>query len=355
MGTVLFPRADPRPYPTPIESTAPKSCFNSQEITNALPLPAAPSRLRKVTELTPPMLPEVPTLKKSTSSTQALMSSFFPTVKSSSQRERISEHTKLIQEKQASLSYDTDTQTRSTQVTLLNTDPGSISEINNPRSEQAQNSLSEKGSKRQTITKIFNDDRNNKIDTAAAAVDEFQHGCFMKYSSQSPSIVSLKETDTRFTSTPNASLGSNADVIEFIPSTPELQMWIPDTHIGEVGHDSREISGNPINSPLAFSSLDQSYQSYQLRKGVVYDSSSSLSTSQAGSPNKRNAGSESFSKEPKKDSKRKKRDRNPSSVDTIPDSPVGSLISSTALFEARIAEIERYVDQDLYGYNNLSY
>ncbi|KAF9357981.1 hypothetical protein BGX26_002714 [Mortierella sp. AD094] len=148
-------------------------------------------------------------------------------------------------------------------------------------------------------------------------------------------------------------LGDKGDedigIVEIIPSSLER---VPATQMSEEGHDS----GIPTYSysPVVSSSLDGSLPRGREIVSNSMDQSSSLASSPASSI-KRDVSSMTSSQGRKKGSKRKKLRRS-SSNGTVAESPGSSpLISSTALFEANMADIERYVDQDLYGYNNLSY
>ncbi|KAF9201591.1 hypothetical protein BGZ49_008169 [Haplosporangium sp. Z 27] len=146
---------------------------------------------------------------------------------------------------------------------------------------------------------------------------------------------------------PSTSINEAADMndVEFIPCTPER---VPGTQM-----DDDHGSGVLNRSPVFSSSLDRSLLSGKEPIPNSFDQHSSSTSSPTASVKR--TGSSTSSQGKKKSGNRKKIRRSLSSssvADSVPSSP---LISSTALFEANIADIERYVDQDLYGYNNLSY
>ncbi|KAF9395518.1 hypothetical protein BGX21_009878, partial [Mortierella sp. AD011] len=311
--------------------------------------PATSFLLKRLTEIPPPLLPEPPRSKMILSATQPVLSTFFHPINPSSRNSQGENLQRPNQRRRASVPG----------ASHQDTGPSCILLSPNMTSSSVQPSIAADGgvsghrmhyldsTARQTHS------RDSKVNNVLYIGDHEQQNQQSQDISQSVSSKISKLQMTRSNSVPplgNTRDEKDVDIVEFIPSSLER---VPNTQMDEDGHNSR-IPTNSY-SPVVSSSLDGSLPRSRGRE--IVSNSMDQSWSQASSPTtsaKRDGSSVVSSQDRKRRSKRKKLGRS-SSSGTVAESPEpSSLISSTALFEANMADIERYVDQDLYGYNNLS-
>ncbi|KAG0005399.1 hypothetical protein BGZ79_005024 [Entomortierella chlamydospora] len=306
--------------------------------------PATSSLLKRLTEIPPPLLPEPPRSKTILPATQPVLSTFFHPINPSSRNSQGENLQRPNQRRRASVP----------DASHQDTGPSGILLSLNMASSSVQPSIAAAGgvsghrmhSLDSTARQSHN--RDSKGNNALYIGDHEQQNQRSQDISQSASSkiskLQMTRSMTRSNSVPplgNTRDEKDIDIVEFIPSSLEK---VPNTQMDEESHDSR-IPTNSY-SPVVSSSLDGSLP----RGREIVSNSMDQSWSQASSPTnsaKRDVSSMTASQDRKKRSKRKKLGRS-SSSGTVAESPEpSSLISSTALFEANMADIERLREWDL--------
>ncbi|KAF9112973.1 hypothetical protein BGX27_002447 [Mortierella sp. AM989] len=305
--------------------------------------PPPSSRLRRLTEVPPPLLPELPRPKRiPAAASQSVLSSFFHPIDTPSQSEKSSVYGDGRQKRRASLPYSPHHSRGSTGDMLsLSMATNEIEPtIKSDRTMYIENNEHDQQYQNSSQSNLI----NIQEDVITKSSASYTPSRILKDSALEPVA-----TSTLVTLPTNSNTESRVDATEFIPSTLEMPLCVQTTHISTEGYEQGISTQSPTLSSSMCSSFPES-------NDIVFnsmDQHSPLVSSPA--PSVKRSGSSTSSRSRKQNDKRKKAIQTASS-ETIGESPASSQhISSTALFEANMADIERYVDQDLYGYNNLSY